>query len=288
MLHKASDQMLPPVFAVYRAESESFQFLQPELAEDGSVVRLKSWSRPTFLSASKEEYSEPNAALWLKGQEWYVVPTYSTNMRTPPECHRVTIHGQSYVFWTLRHVLVWSNYIVHARRHSVSLEDWMSAPRIPILEFNTKLIYPRSDLAAIYPRWVEAKPTAVERMSVLGRSIYKDFTREEQRPALEALPDEAQTDHIHINPSELRIRTPRDDEEKVWHTEEELSSCAQACLAPKAKKRSWSDVSDLVEEELGSPYVHPNQCVRICALGTTAAFVSGFVWMLAGTIMSVL
>ncbi len=278
--------MLPPVFAIYRADSESFQLLQPEISDDGKVVKLRPWARPTYRTISDEERKNDTIQLWLKGQEWYVVPTYSTDTKTPTEYHRVTIHDQSYTFWTLRHVLLWSNYITHARRHTTGLADWMNAPRIPILEFSSKLIYPRTELP-IYPRWVEAKPHAVERESLAGRAMYKDFTMGNDKPTLYDLPDESETDHIHIHPSELRIRTPREDDETFWHTEEELTSCSMACLAPKAKKRSWSDVSDLIEEESTKPCDDPSLCVRSCALASVTLFVGGLLWTVGATIAAI-
>ncbi len=115
--------------------------------------------------------------------------------------------------------------------------------------------------------------------------MYKDFTNGNAKPALEALPDESQTDHIHIDPSELRIRTPREDEEKFWHTEEDLSSCAKACLAPKPKKRSWSDVSDLIEEEAVKPFDTPSKCARSCVVVSVVMFMSGLFWTVGAALV---
>jgi hypothetical protein len=210
--------MLPKVFAIFHQETETFKLLQPEFSENGKITRLKPW------------YHDQS-----NGQEWFVVPTYNQGISTPSESHRVVIHDNIYVFWSLRHLLVWSDYMTHACRHGDTKDEWMNSLKIPVIEFNSKLIYPRVE-SNFYARWTSTPEKIIYELE-RGVVEYKrnmeagfinisiQYSREDKR----------------IDPKDLRIRTPIAKDED---TDDESDGCTSTCYLPK--KRFLSDVTDEV------------------------------------------
>ena len=179
---------LPDVFAVYRRDTSSFQLLQSVKDESNSILKLKCWTRPyveQWVMPTLEQKEE--FANWFRGKEWYVVPS-----KRGETLNRTLIHEKEYVWWHLGYDLVWTNSGVFNERNSVGTKEfWESSPRIPIIEFNTKRIYPRAE-TGFYPRWILGRQTDMNQKSEHMWEIY--FA-------------------MHVEPSELRIRTPIVDED---------------------------------------------------------------------------
>lgn len=173
--------MLPKVFAIYRREEETFQLIQTETNEEGEIQRLKGWRPPI-----ENEDADTNPS-WDLGTEWYVEPTDYKG--TPPTLHNAILHNKPYKWWSSHHKLVWSNYQIYETRNSYI--DWSQCPSIPILEFNNKHVYPR-EYVAVEARWASAMP--------------QDLEEELDNARLAYLTDM----HSHVDPSELRIQTPKE------------------------------------------------------------------------------
>jgi hypothetical protein len=223
--------MLPPVFALYRPERDVFQLIQCDTDQSETVTRLSCWIRPDthkWERASQKERQE--FVPWLRGQEWYVVP----ELNQPRVLKTVNLHGNLVTFWSLRHTLVWSNYLVYARRNSVHKAEWQESPGIPILAFSSKLPFLRS-IPAINARWTLVNPEHLAAELEDSYAQLKDVDTSESETQTEAEPE----------PDSLRIRTP------VLSKEEEEDVIGPTRPLVHGKRRSWSDVSDSMEEELG-------------------------------------
>lgn len=214
--------MLPSIFAVYRHETESFQLIQLDY-ENNEIVRFKNWSRPDAIAIQKNAYYK----CWAKGQEWYVVPTYNLGALEPPQCHTFHMSGREYEWWSLRHCLVWSNYEIHQNRYGSTQDAWMRSPRIPVLEFSSKLIYPRTVLD-VYPRWCDSTVAKVKYESDRGRNEHR------HRLLMRYLPNThtGTFKEEHIDPKDLRIRTPKLSEEDEILTPVSVERCPK----PKVKR----------------------------------------------------
>lgn len=212
--------MLPPkVFAIYRRESETFQLLTYEADEYNNIQRLKCWSQPRHLRGVQiAPHEDKEAMRWFLGTEWYVEPTPFAGHAH--RMHQVQIHDKVYYWWSLHHKLVWSSYIVYQYRFNENT-PWATAPQIPILEFNSRLIYPRMDVMGFYPRWASVKPMALEAESDRARSTYMEH---KMNGTIE--------DHIHdhVEPKYLKIRTPPPEEQRVLCSDDEFTP-----PAPKAE-----------------------------------------------------
>jgi hypothetical protein len=235
---------LPKAFAIYRAETETFQILQPDIGSDGTILRLKNWARPdirTYTHATPLEREE--LTKWFRGQEWYVVP--STSDPKPIVLHKTIIHEQAYAWWFCRHMLVWSDYHVYGGRRGLTATEWKNCPSIPIIQFNSKLIYPRTNLA-MYPRWSDTTPEALKAISQKGQTEFQVVGMN--------LADE------FFDTSSLRIRTPppQDDETSASETE--------GLYAPRAKV-SYGPIQ--------SPLTRKEACVAYTILGSTMLFLFG-------------
>lgn len=228
-----SHKMLPKVFAVYHPSMETFQILQTETLNDGSILRLKNWSRPSLRDWSTTPVDEKIELMrWNKGQEWYVCKTNKALSDSNPILYKDTIHGKSYHFWFLNHMLVWSNYAVYRERyHGDRKEEWMSSPMIPVLEFATKQVYPRTN-TGFYTYWSDTSREAIEAVSEAGREVFRNSGQ---------IDDSASE---QIDPRYLRIKTPspRDDD---WESSED-------CCESEARKRGrgFSDMADSVDEKI--------------------------------------
>lgn len=199
---------IPNVFAIYRRETETFQLLQFEVDEHGNVPRLKNWAQPTF----RERTNDPAVRPWINGQEWYVEP--SEKQEETPLIHSIVIHDQTYHFWRLGYRLVWSNYAVHSRKSTIAAKTWSESPCIEVLEFSSRYIYPRVN-TGFYPRWVSSKPADLVAKLEEGRDAYRAF-------------------QDTIDPRDLRIRTPRIQEDEYERGPMPISSgidmCFQYCI----------------------------------------------------------
>ena len=174
--------MLPQVFAIYRREEETFQLIQTESDKAGEIQRLKGWRPPL------EEGDVGANPSWDLGVEWYVEPTAYKG--TEPILHNCILHNKAYKWWSVHHKLVWSNHEQYAYRENES-QSWAACPSIPILEFNNKHVYPR-EYVAVEACWASAMPQDLEEELNRARHTYLTDT------------------HKHVDPSELRIQTPKE------------------------------------------------------------------------------
>jgi hypothetical protein len=204
---------LPSVFAIYRPETETFQLLQPDIDLTGSVIGLKNWALPGTVEWKKASLAEQKQMLpWFRGQEWYALPTLGAGSDEPIQIYTSTIHSQPYQWWSLRHKLVWSNYLTFGKRNGILAHEWNVAPSVILIDFHTKLIYPRA-MIGFYPRWTDTTP---------------QILMNEVRHGLSAVaPTQATTEAVNerANISMLRIKTPpaRDsDDEFETNTEERI------------------------------------------------------------------
>lgn len=195
---------LPKVFAIYRQSTETFQLLQAEYDEDDNIIRLKQWAQPSvqdIKSMTKETHEQYKC--WLNGNEWYVeINNQSTNEL---KVHDVEIHNQNYKWYHTGYKLVWSNYHIHSRRNSLGAHTWNSSPSIPILDFSSRSIYPRT-YSSFYPRWVSVKSSDLS--EVLQKSRDSILKMEE-----------------NVTYSDLRIRTPLADiiDNDKFHDDDDTS-----------------------------------------------------------------
>jgi hypothetical protein len=94
------------------------------------------------------------------------------------------------MWWSSHHKLVWADHEQYRFRESES-QSWAAQPSIPILEFNNKHIYPR-EYTPIEARWASAMPQDLEEELDRARQVYLSDA------------------HRHVDPSELRIQTPKE------------------------------------------------------------------------------
>jgi hypothetical protein len=179
---------LPSLFAIYRRDTESFQFLQAEKDVDGKNQRLKNWAPPDT------EHFHPSSA-WGKGNRWFVVPT--DRVGSPPCIYKIQIHGQDYSWWSLHHMLVWSTTEIYSSASTPAAPVWMESPSILVVEFNNKRIYPRED-TSFTPVFLNTRPDMIIDESDKGRYRYVKHT-------LESLEDDYTTNH-YIPPETIPYR----------------------------------------------------------------------------------
>jgi hypothetical protein len=222
--------MLPKVFAIYHPSTETFQVLQTDTDELDCILRLKNWSRPSLQDWGTTPAEDKSELIrWSKGQEWYVCKTNKAMSDASPPIYKDTIHGKQYHFWFLNHMLVWSNYAVYRGRHAETKDEWMKSPMIPVLEFATKQVYPRTN-TGFYTFWSETTKENVEEASEAGREQFRNSGQME--------------DHHHVDPRYLRIRTPSPRDED-WESSED-------CCDSEARKRGrgFSNMADSVDEHV--------------------------------------
>lgn len=169
---------LPSIFAIYRRDTESFQFLQLEKDCDGQNQRLKNWASP-----DAEQF--PSSSAWGKGNRWFVVPT--DRVGSQPCIYKIQIHGQDYSWWSLRHMLVWSTTEIYSSASSPVAPIWMESPTILVVEFNNKRIYPREN-TSFTPVFLNTRPDTLIDESDKGRYRYVKLS-------LEGLEDNYTTNH---------------------------------------------------------------------------------------------
>jgi hypothetical protein len=225
-------KMLPKVFAVYHASTETFQVLQTETQEDGTIVRLKNWARPNLKDwATTPVEKRTDLLRWSKSQEWYVCKTHKSLSDTKPPIYKDVIHDKTYHFWFLNHMLVWSDYGVYRKRHEETKDEWMKSPMIPVLEFATKQMYPRTN-TGFYTFWSETTKDDVESVSEAGREEFRNSGQMDD------------STNEHIDPRYLRIRTPSPRDEDSMSSDD--------CCHSESKKRGrgFSDMADSVDEQI--------------------------------------
>ena len=204
--------MLPPVFAVYNKSSESFSLLQI-VEEDGKIKRLKQWSRPDYAVWKAADDDEKIRLMpWMTGQEWYILSKEVEEIDTKT----VEINTYSVPYKILPFEIIWTNYIIHRGRNSYTQKEWNTAPAVPIVQLGSRRNLPH-ELSEIYARWSEVHP------SVFKQSFEKHYTT-----LLPPLPN-----------------SEGEEENKEMQSEEDSS------LRRRTRHtRSWSDVSDMLEEEV--------------------------------------
>lgn len=223
----------PKIFAVYNKATESFSLLQSE-QDDGKIVRLKQWCRPDY-STWKAADDEKKIALmpWMTGQEWYIVPQITRTIAKG----QIEIHDQIYSYTELPYDLIWSNYIIHRGRHTYSRDEWDSAPGVPVVELSSRRILPR-ELAEVHVRWSEVHP----------KQFLSTLNEEGSTMLFPPLPSsEAEEEGLETEESSIRRRTRR--------------------------ARSWSDASDMLEEEIEKTCCS-KEALKGCAILSVAMVVA--------------
>ena len=221
----------PPVFAVYNKATETFQLIETEYADDGSVQRLKQWSRPDFQTWKQaDEATRFALMIWMNGQEWYVI-------REPCEHSLQTakIHDQDYTYAYTGYQLVWSNYRIHKGRATYTKSEWNNVPTIDVLEFQNHQVYPREGLEQIYARWSDVAP--------------QDLTH-----------------HVSVMQNTFN------------GTEVDLESGELEDEARPERSRSWSDFSDIMDDEINER-IFSRKAVKGCALMAVSSMLT--IWVMA-------
>ena len=225
---------LPSLFAIYRADVEQFQLVQPEFDAKGHITRLKNWARPDKSSWGSATEKEREYMLpWFRGQEWYIVPSTSAGSTDTPHVYSVKVHNDTYHWWFLRHKLVWSDYLTHHNRATKMVGDWKASPSIPVIECNTKLIYPRTN-TGFYGRWCDCVPMA---LTIESARAWKEFKKTDM---------EAQ--ETSFDPRDLRIKTPppRDNDSET-DTEELVQRAPRWGIdRPTPPPINWNRVCGLI------------------------------------------
>jgi hypothetical protein len=211
---------LPPIFAVYRSDTQTFQFLQVETVD--AEVKLKTWVPPIKDGLKTLAELDSNAVKsWQNGSEWYVEPLDLKQTDTNPReitIYQTQINNKSVFWWNLNHNLIWSNYTVHSRRLSLGEETWKMSPNIPILEIAPELVYPRTTYG-FYPRWVTSKPKSLDVISYFARAHLEQHP-EYFNTIIKNLKIVAPTPS-HINEED----TDSDSDSESYYNQEESSSC---------------------------------------------------------------
>jgi hypothetical protein len=185
---------LPATFAVYRPETATFQIMQPDVASDGSYLRLKNWSVPDNSDWKSSTHEERAQMLqWFRGQEWYVLPTNKFQTEETPRIHTIVVHGKTYNWWSTHHKLVWSNALTFHKRevNGAAAIAWEKSPSILVIELSTRLIMPRTDTST-YAKWCD---TNMENLIAEKERGFEEF---------QSLSVPQDRDDV----STLRIRTP--------------------------------------------------------------------------------
>jgi hypothetical protein len=209
--------MLPPkVFAIYRRETETFQFLTYETDDDSNIQRLKNWSQPRYPHGVQIGPQEDTEGMrWFIGTDWYVEPTPFAGHQH--KIHQVVIHDKTYYWWSLHHKLVWASYMTYGGRNDTAhgYNTWNSAPQIPVIEFNSRLIYPRLDVLGFYPRWCTVKSPKLDTEMDNAHATF--MTHKINGTILEHI-------HDHVDPKHLKIRTPvpkEKEKETTWRGDQD-------------------------------------------------------------------
>jgi hypothetical protein len=250
--------MIPKVFAVYRRDSQNFQIIQTEMNDSGEIQRLKGWARPEIDETA--DMTDEQQKMWFIGQEWYVEPTNYKGATSI--LYNCILHDKAYKWWSGHHKLVWSNCEIYKRRETTGHTLWNACHSIPILEFSTKQVYPR-EYVPIEARWASTAAEDLECELNAARLAY--IAHEVSR---------------HVDPSELRIQTPKEKASTI-HKHRAVSPMPSdegsdihewetefTPTAPKAKHSRMGKHLDYMydsEDDLNNSW---SPCVALTILGT--------------------
>jgi len=178
--------------------------------QDGKIVRLKQWSRPDYSVWKASEDDEKIRLMPWMTGQEWFVVSSHNQQRNVGQ---VEIHSQNYNYSVLPYELIWSNYIIHRGRNSYTQKEWDTAPAVPIVELSSRRILPR-ELAEVHARWSE-----------VSQKLFKHVVEKEGSSMMYPL-------------------LPSSDVEEE-HEDDESDSGVR-----RRRHRSWSDVSDMLEEEI--------------------------------------
>jgi hypothetical protein len=236
------------VFAAYFKESDQFQLFQLDKDEFGKYSRIKNYAKPDVSKWNTMKSSEKKLLEhWKAGQEWYVVPNEKPGTKEI-KVNQITIHNQTYTWWSLNYTLVWSNYQIYSNRNR-NTTAWQLCPTIPILEFNSKLIYPRTD-AKFYANCPAILMSELFKESELGRK-----KAQELMGLLAGSPKEKEQEPIPEKPV-LSIRTPRVEEDH-------LLSDTDAENEGRAHGRIRLDSNGYIIDQFDDNYMMFSKCLVI-------------------------
>jgi len=157
---------LPPVFAVYQKETNSFLFLESELELHGSKYCFKLWKRPVKSCwKTYKGYDRHKMLAWFQGQQWYCIP----DLTQPCNLSEIILREKTYTYWRVCHQLLWGDSTIQFARPT----DWTKWPTIPVLEFNAKSLIPWQE-QGVKPIWLNSSSDMVLKYSeARWESLYR-------------------------------------------------------------------------------------------------------------------
>ena len=201
---------LPPVFAVYQKETNSFLFLESELELYGSKYRFKLWKRP--VKSCWKNYKESDRSrmmTWFQGQQWYCIPDLTQSF----QLYEITLREKTYTYWHVCHQLLWGDSVIQFAQPT----DWTTWPTIPVLEFNATSLIPSQE-QGVKPIWLNScNDMLLKHSEARWESLYRMI--EEKDTACE---------------TPIRIRTPILKEIQENNTEELIMKPKAGCSATRA------------------------------------------------------
>jgi hypothetical protein len=232
---------LPPVFAVYNRETKLFQIFQKEIKLNGIIYRIKPWVRPVkyYWRACFEETDRSSMALWFQGEQWYAIPKKEEPSH---RLHKVRIYNKIYYYWYLNHSLLWASH--EFDRKEESQDKWAVYPQVPILEFNTRSLYPNT-LTNIQPTWYSTNYALLENESSKGWDLF--YSKNTSYP--------------------LRIRTPT--YKKIETDSESESKSISNSDSYNESKKPYSFYASLWDNCICCSYIF----WMICIVGIIAVFI---------------
>jgi len=143
----------PPIFAIYRYDTKTFQLFESEHVLNGILYSIRPWIRPVrsywrFCSDKKKT----ELVQWFQGEQWYVVPMKHSSTK---QIYSVKIQNKIYTYCYLDHSLLWAKYEFDMSPHYPS--EYNTYPTVPIIEFTVRSIFPYNAIN-IYPTWYSTMP----------------------------------------------------------------------------------------------------------------------------------
>lgn len=168
-----------------------------------------------------KQWSRPDYSVWkaadddekMKLMPWMTGQEWYILSKEDEEMDIKTteINTYSVSYSILPFEMIWTNYIIHRGRNSYTQKEWDTAPAVPIVLFSSRRILPH-ELSEIHVRWSEIHP-----------SVFKQSLEEQTVALLPPLPNSEGEEE-------------QEEETSLRHR--------------KRRTRSWSDVSDMLEEEI--------------------------------------